>query len=165
MSHTATTTGTDTYSAVDVENVFRRFRADILMIADSTGAITRQKAEDYAHDAEFLAARKFLTKIDVTLIVDGVEHQAAQYHVNENSGGIDSSRPGGVLWPRIPGARIRIILSYTSAYTPAQEESAKKQLKIGWVPTSASTQHLSLTSSGARDYTSNAFGLNRKDFR
>jgi len=165
MSHTATATGTATYSAVDVENVFRRFRADILMIADSTKAMTQQKAEDYAHDAEYLAAQKFLEKIDVTLMVGDEEHKATQFHVNENSGGIDSSRPGGVLWPRISGAWIRIILSYTAAYTSDQREAAKSKLKINWVSTSASTQHLSLTAVGGRDYTSNAFGLNRKDFR
>jgi len=165
MSNTTTATGTGTYSAVDVENVFRRFRADILMIADSSEAMSRQEAEDYAHDAEFLAARKFLKKIDVTLMVGNEEHQATQYHVNENSGGIDSSRPGGVLWPRIPEAWLRIIFSYTSTYTPTQKETAKSKLKINWVPTSVSTQHHSLTASGGRDYTSNAFGLNRKDFR
>lgn len=165
MSYTATATGTATYSAVDVENVFRRFRADILMIADSTGAITRQKAEDYAHDAEFLAARKFLTKIDVTLMVGQAEHRAAQYNVNESSSGVDSSRPGGVLWPRIPGASIRIIFHHTPTYTATQAEAAKGKLRISWGSTSVSTQHLSLTASGGRDYTSNAFGLNRKDFR
>lgn len=165
MSQTATATATSTYSAADVENVFRRFRADILMIADSSGAITRQKAEDYAHDAEYLATRKFLKKIDVTLMVGEQEQRALQYDVNEKAGGIGTSRPGGVMWPRLQGGWIRIILTYTSAYTLEARQAASSKLKVNWVSSSASTQHLSLTASGGRDYTSNAFGLQRKDFQ
>jgi len=164
MSQTTTATGSTTYSAVDVENVFKRFRADILMIADSSGAITRSKAEDYAHDAELLAAKKFLQTVDVTLIKDGVELRAAQYSVNENSGGIESVRPGGVLWPRIAGAWIRVILSY-QPNTEEQRAALKSRLKINWTPTSDSTAHLTLTSQAGRSYTSNAFGLRRSDFQ
>jgi hypothetical protein len=165
MSQTVSATGTSTYSAVDVENVFRRFRADILMIADSSGAITRQKAEDYAHDAEYLAVRKFLKKIDVTLMVGEQEKRALQYNVNEAAGGIDTSRPGGVMWPRLQGGWIRIIFTHTAAYTPEAEQAAGSKLKVNWISSSTSTQHVSLTASGGRDYTSNAFGLQRKDFQ
>lgn len=165
MSQTATATATSTYSAVDVANVFRRFRSDILMIADSSGAVTRQKAEDYAHDAEYLTTRKFLKKIDLTLMVGEREHRALQYDVNEAAGGIDTSRPGGVMWPRLQGGWIRIIFTYTPAYTPEARQAAISKLKVNWTSNSASTQHLSLTASSGRDYTSNAFGLQRKDFQ
>lgn len=165
MPQTSSVTETSTYSASDVENVFRRFRADILMIADSSGAVSRQRAEDYAHDAEYLAARKFLKKIDVTLMVGDQEHRAVQYDVKEEAGGIGTSRPGGVMWPRLQGGWIRIILTYTSAYTSEARQSAESKLRVGWTPSSASTQHLSLTASGGRDYTSKAFGLQRKDFQ
>ena len=46
MSSTATTTYT--YSVTDVEIVMRRFTADIVMIATSSGAITEEKARTYA---------------------------------------------------------------------------------------------------------------------
>jgi len=163
MSQTATSTST--YSAVDVENVFRRFRADILMIADSSGAVSRQNAEDYAHDAEYLAARKFLKKIDVTLMVGEREVRALQYNVNEAAGGISTSRPGGVMWPRLQDGLIRIIFTHTPAYTPDAKQAASSKLKFNWTSTSASTEHLSLSVSGGRDYASNAFGLQRKDFQ
>lgn len=165
MSQTVTATGTSTYSAVDVATVFRRFRSDILMIADSSGAVTRQTAEDYAHDAEYLAARKFLKRIDVTLMVGEREHRALQYDVNEAAGGIDTSRPGGVMWPRLQDGWIRIIFTHTPAYTPEAKQAATSKLKFNWTSSSASTQHLSLTAGGGRDYTSNAFGLQRKDFQ
>ena len=165
MSQTVSTTTTSTYSAVDVENVFRRFRADILMIADSSGAITRQEAEDYAHDAEYLATRKFLKKIDVTLMVGDQERRALQYDVKEEAGGINTSRPGGVMWPRLQGGWIRIIFTPTATYTQEAKQATSSKLKVNWTPTSASTQHISLTASGGRDYTSNAFGLQRKDYQ
>ncbi|GAA0760147.1 hypothetical protein GCM10009076_11580 [Erythrobacter ramosus] len=39
----STATRTATYTEVDVANVVRRVKADLFMIADSTGAITRDK--------------------------------------------------------------------------------------------------------------------------
>ena len=40
----------------------------------------------------------------------------------------------------------------------------KGRLKIGWVPTNADTSHTTLARSGGRDYASNGFGMQRKDF-
>src|SRR5580704_16480395 len=113
---------TATYSTVDVEATFRRFRSDIFMIADSSGTISRDKAEQYAHDAEYLAVRGYLKHVDVTLLSGGVEQRASRYTVNEEAENLESSRPGGVLWPRMFGARLRVILSYKSAYTIAAQE-------------------------------------------
>jgi len=93
---------TATFSVADVETAFRRFRSDIFMIADSTKAITRQKAEDYAHDAEYLAKHGYLRKIDLTLLNgSGAELRACYYTVNEQANDLVSSRPGGVLWPNV----------------------------------------------------------------
>jgi hypothetical protein len=38
------------------------------------------------------------------------------------------------------------------------------KLKINWGPTSDDTSHVMLKSAGNRDYASNAFGMQRKDF-
>lgn len=165
MSQTSTVTNSHTYSTVDVGNVFRRFRADILMIADSSGALLRSKAEEYAHDAEYLAAKGYLKKVDLTLLVGDVEHRAVQYFPNESSGDIESSRPGGVIWPKLARARVRIVLFYTSAYTDAIKQQTQKYLKIGWVTSHDNTTHDSLSSNGGRDYTSGVYGLKRKDFQ
>ena len=128
-------------------------------------AITRQKAEDYAHDAEYLAKRGYLRKIDLTLLNgNGAELRACCYTVNEQANDLVSSRPGGVLWPNVVNGEIRIVLSYTPKYTDTERQKAEPQLKISWVSSTANTSHAALNRLGGRDYVSNAYGLERKDF-
>jgi hypothetical protein len=43
---------TYSYTLTDIETVVRRFTADIVMIAQSSGAVSEAKARDYAHDVE-----------------------------------------------------------------------------------------------------------------
>ncbi len=164
MSYAVTATTTDTYTTLDVETVVRRFTADILMIAQSSGAITEDQARDYAHDVEALAKKGYLKQVDLTLLSGGVELSATQYTVNTSSGDLTMSRPGGVMWPRVANAFLRIILSYTASYTAIAREQMRDRLTMSWTPTSADTSHSTLKSSGGRDYASNAFGMQRKDF-
>jgi hypothetical protein len=161
---TNTVTGSYTYSVTDVEAVMRRFSADIVMMATSSGAITEDAARSYAHDVEVLAKAGYLTKVDLTLFSSAIEVKAVVYEVNTSSGDLAMSRPGGVMWPRVANATFRIVLSYTSAYTAAVHEQMKSKLKIGWVWTTADTSHLSLTQTGGRNYASNGFGMHRKDY-
>ena len=65
---------------------------------------------------------------------------------------------------RSPGAYLRIILGYTDAYTATAREATKSKLKMGWAPTNADTSHADLKSSGGRNYVSNAYGMQRKDW-
>ncbi|MCX8252693.1 hypothetical protein RHAL1_P00022 (plasmid) [Beijerinckiaceae bacterium RH AL1] len=162
MSYSETTSYT--YTVADIETVMRRFSADIVMIAQSSAAITEEKAREYAHDAEMLAKHDYLEKVDVTLLSNGVEVRAARYDINTASGGLATSRPGGVLWPRVSGPYLRIVLSYTDAYTPTARQTMGAKLKIAWTPTSVDTSHANLKASGARDYVSNGWGLQRKDY-
>lgn len=164
MSQTRTATGSATYTVVDIENVVRRVKADLVMIADSTGAWTAAKAADYAHDIEVLAKAGYLAWVDVTLFSNGVEIKAVRFEVDTDAGSLTASRPGGVLWPKVPGAYLRIILSYTDAYTSAAREATKGKLKIGWVTSNDDTSHAGLSSSGGRNYASNAYGMQRKDW-
>ncbi|MER9819165.1 hypothetical protein [Mesorhizobium sp. M0129] len=159
-----TQTATATYTVVDIEKVVRRVKADLIMIADSTGGWTSQKANDYAHDIEVLAKAGYLEYADVTLFSNGVEVKATRFDVDTEAGSLTSSRPGGVLWPRVNGAYLRIILGYTNSYTPNAREAIKGSLRIGWSPTDADTSHSSLKSSGGRDYASNSYGMQRKDW-
>src|SRR5882672_8415878 len=152
MSSTAT--ATYTYSVTDVEIVMRRFSADIVMIATSSGAITEEKARTYAHDVEVLAKGGYLKSVDLTLFSGAVEVKAATYNVNTSSGDLEMSRPGGVMWPRVLSPDFRIVLWYTDAYTATVREQLREKLKIGWVPTNADTSHSSLTRNGGRDYAS-----------
>jgi hypothetical protein len=164
MSYTATATDTYTYTTADVETVVRRFTADILMIAQSSGAISEAKAREYAHDVEALAKKGFLEQVDLTLFSGAVEQRATQYTVNTSSDDLTMSRPGGVIWPRVADAFLRIVLHYTDSYTAYEKEQMRRTLKINWTPTNDDTTHSTLKPSGGRNYASNAFGMHRKDF-
>ena len=161
---TYTQTATHTYTTVDIEKVVRRFTADIVMIASSTGAITEAKARDYAHDVEALAKAGYLRKVDVTLLSYGAEVSAVTYSVNTSAGELTTSRPGGVKWRRVLGPHLRIVLSYASSYDDDARQAMRKRLKVGWVPTSEDTSHSTLKQVAARDYASNGWGLQRTDF-
>ena len=164
MSGTSSSTKTFTFTQEDVAKVVRRFTSDLRMIAESSKSMTEAKAAQYGHDVEYLAQRGYLKMVDVTLLSAGAEVKAAQYVVLLGSNDLTTSKPGGVLWPEVSQPFLRIILSYTSDYTAAVKEKTLPNLKIGWVSTDASTAHVSLKESGGRDYSSNAFGVARKDF-
>lgn len=159
-----TTTTTDTYTTTDVENVVRRVKADLIMIADSTGAWTPAKAADYAHDVEALARKGYLAWVDVTLLSGATEIEAVRYDVDVDSGGLSTSRPGGVQWPKVSAPYLRIIISYTSAYDADARRGMAGRLRIPWSPTSDDTSHASLKDGEGRDYVSNSFGMKRKDW-
>ena len=164
MSGTSSSTKTFTFTQEDGANVVRRFTSDLRMIAESSKSMTEAKAAQYGHDVEYLAQRGYLKMVDVTLLSAGAEVKAVQYVVQIGSNDLTPSKPGGVLWPEVSQPFLRIILSYTSDYTAAVKEKTLPNLKIGWVSTDASTAHVSLKESGGRDYSSNAFGVARKDF-
>ena len=159
-----TKTASATYTTTDIENVVRRVRADLTMIADSTGAWTPQKAADYAHDIEILAKAGYLAWVDITLLQNDVELKAVRFDVDTDLGTLSTSRPGGVLWPRVTGANLRIVISYTNAYTSEAREATQGKLKINWTASSADTSHSDLSSSGGRNYVSSTYGMQRKDW-
>lgn len=162
MAYTAT--GTYSYTISDIQKVVRRFTADLVMIAQSSGAITEYMAHNYAHDVEVLAKKGYLKMVDLTLFCGLTEIKAVQYVVNTSEGDLEMHRPGGVLWPRVENPDFRIILSYTDAYDASARVAMESSLKCKWVPTSADTSHYSLIQSGGRTYASNGWGMQRKDF-
>lgn len=160
----STYTSTSTYSVVDVENVVRRFSADIVMIANSTAALTESKARTYAKDIEALAKNGYLSSVDVTLLRDGKELKAVRYDVTTEAGSLNTSRPGGVMWPREPSGWIRVTIWHTSSYDDAAREKMKGKLENSWGPSTDDTSHSGLRQQGSRDYASGGFGMQRKDF-
>lgn len=157
-------TSTYTYTTTDIEAVVRRFTADLVMIAQSSGALTEATAREYAHDVEELATAGYLKAVDLTLFSGATEVQATTYVVDTNAGSLTMSRPGGVLWPRVANPRFRIVLSYTPDYDADARESMRGRLKLNWVPTTEDTSHASLALYGGRDYVSNGWGMQRKDY-
>ncbi len=162
MSQTLSATGT--YSTADILIVVKRFTADLLMIANSTKAVTEQRAREWAHDVELLATRGYLSAVDLTLLSYGVEQKAVRFNVNTEAGDLSMSRPGGVRWPEVANPELRIILFYTPAYNEAAKQQLKDHLKRSWSSTNIDTTHPSLNSTQGRDYVSNGYGMQRKDF-
>jgi len=164
MSQTHSASETQTYSVADVEVVMRRVTADLVMIASSTGAVTEHRARDWGHDIEVLAKNGYLKSVDLSLLSASIEQRATRFDVNMESGEFTMSRPGGVLWPKVTRPELRIVLYYTSGYNGAAKKQMIGKLRIEWVSTSADTSHSTLKSTASRDYVSNGFGMQRKDF-
>jgi hypothetical protein len=162
LNVTYSDTSSYTYSVVDIEKVMRRFSADVVMIAQSTAAITESAARDYAHDVELLAKYGYLHSVDLTLLSGSREVRATQYRVNTEAESLTTSRPGGVLWPRVDDAHLRITLTHSDDYDA--DAAAALKLRINWVPSSADTNHRGLSQAGGRDYASNGWGMQRKDY-
>jgi hypothetical protein len=159
-----TSSSTKTYTNEDVAKVVRRFTTDLRMIAESSKSMTEAEAAKYGHDVEYLAQRGYLKMVDLTLLSVNAEVKAVQYIVQIGSNDLTPSRPGGVLWPEVNQPLLRIILTYTSDYTAGLKEETRPKLKISWTPTDTRTSHSTLKESGARDYSSNGFGVSRRDF-
>uniref|UniRef100_A6W315 Bacterial HORMA domain-containing protein n=1 Tax=Marinomonas sp. (strain MWYL1) TaxID=400668 RepID=A6W315_MARMS len=162
MTYSSTTTST--YTTTDVEAVMRRITADLVMIAASTGAITETFARNYANDIELLATNGYLDYVDLTLMSNGVELRATQFHVNE-SGELTNDRPGDARWPKVPGATLRIILSCLDTYDQAAEQKLSGKMKNSWSPTSDDMGHSGLTRKDGREYSSNGYGIQRRDYK
>lgn len=159
-----TTTSTETYSTTDIEIVMRRVTADLVMIASSSRGWTEERAREIGYDVDLLARKGYLKSVDVTLLSGGIEKMATRFEVNTSAGTLSMSRPGGVMWPSVQDPELRIVLEYTDDYTPIAREMLAGKLKRQWIPTSADTTHSSLTSGAGRDYASNGYGIQRKDF-
>jgi hypothetical protein len=156
---------TSSYTFADIEKVVSNFRADLLMMADSSKAMTQDEARKYAHDVECLVKDGYLKKVDVTLLDwFGAEVRAVTYAVDTEAGSLTGSRPGGVRWPHTPNGKIRVVIWYTANYDDAARETMREKLDISWGPTSVDTSHSSLQSGTGRDYASNGFSMQRKDF-
>lgn len=162
MTYSSTTT--ETYSVTDIETVMRRVTADLVMIAGSTGAVNEDKARDWGHDIETLAKNGYLEAVDLTLLSAGAEVKAIRYDVNTESGALTTSRPGGVLWPKVAQPELRIILFHTDTYNSDAKEKMAKKLRISWSPSKADTSHSALKFSLGRNYVSNGYGMQRKDY-
>lgn len=160
----STYSSTSTYTVADVEKVMRSVKADLIMIAGATKAITEGDAANYAHDIEVLTKNNHLKSADVTLMSGTSEVRAIRYEF-QTEGATGTERPGGVLWPLTPkdkGGWIRIQLQPTDSSSP--EKRRALPLKISWKPSSTDTSHKDLTCSAGRGYSSNGFGTSRKDF-
>ncbi|MBK0093641.1 MULTISPECIES: hypothetical protein [Erwiniaceae] len=155
---------TESYTVADVQKVIRNVTADFLMIAESTKGVETERAKKWAHDVELLAINGYLKYVDITLLSGDSEIRAIRYEVNSDASELESSRPGGVMWPLVSNPDLRIVISYTDKYDSSARESLRNKLKISWGPSTADISHSSLNSGAGRDYASNGYGIQRKDY-
>ena len=155
---------TYSFSVADIEKVVRPVTADFVMIANSSGGTTEEKARMWAHDVSLLAKNDYLTWVDITLFSGDEEKKAVRFTVNRASGALTMSRPGGVLWPKVPNPRLRILVQHNSNYDAAAEKDMRPHLEINWTSTSESADHTSLSSTTGRDYSSNGYAIQRTDY-
>jgi hypothetical protein len=59
---------------------------------------------------------------------------------------------------------LRVVVWYTDSYTDDERAMLKEKLKVNWGPTTADTSHTELKAGGGRDYMSNGWAMERKDF-
>ncbi|MFJ5377380.1 hypothetical protein ACIPSX_08510 [Pectobacterium sp. CHL-2024] len=161
MSYSSTET--TTYTTTDVEAVMRRMTADLVMIASSTGTITEASAREYAHDIEVLAKNGYLNYVDLTLLSNGVEKMATRFYVND-SGNLANERPGDARWPKIEGATLRIVINHPNSYDQAAQQKLGGKMKGKWSASSADISHGGLVQKAGKEYSSNGYGMQRKDY-
>lgn len=162
-----TGTYTSTYTTADIENVMRNFKADLLMIAESSDAMGTSQARDIADDILTLSKDGYITYVDVTLLQYNIEKRAVRYTVTETGSELASSRPGGVVWERLPNAVLRVVINHTSrwhALGQSEQQRIERGLRRSWKASYDDLSHASLRSNGGRNFTSNDYGLTRKDF-
>jgi hypothetical protein len=99
-----------------------------------------------------------------TTLSAGVEQKATRFVVNSESGELTMSRPGGVLWPLVTQPTLRIVLFYSVTYNADAKAKMARKLCLSWSSTNADTNHSSLNVNSGRDYVSNGYGMQRKDF-
>lgn len=145
------------------ETLGELFQGRWLMIASSSEAVTEAKAKEWAYDIELLAKNGYLKFADLTLLSNGVEQKATRYYVNE-SGSLANQRPGDARWPKVSNPHLRIVLSYNDSYTQQARENMSGKLKINWTTSYDDISHSQLTQSGGREYSSNGYGMERKDY-
>lgn len=165
MSSSHSSTYSSSYTEADIEKVALSVKADLIMIADSSKAMSRDKAEMYAHDIELAAKNGYLNKVDVTLLNEsGCEIRAITYSFVDGDEATGTSRSGGVRWPETLSGQIRVILHPKAAWDKEPEKASKLPWKLNWNTSNVDTSHSGLKPSGNRGYSSNGFGANRNDF-
>jgi hypothetical protein len=163
-----TGTATATFTDVDVYRVYSRLRADLQMIAESTGLWTEEWVDKLVYDLTLLAIKGYLERIEVYL-KDGWGRvlQAELYTPSTDASSWAAQSPS-CRWSRVPDGQVTLITRYAPAYyaqTPADRTWLESQLKLSWTTTTFSADLSRLSVAEERTYVSNSYGLRRVSIR
>lgn len=160
--------GTYTYTTVDVGITFESFTADLRMLAARTQARSDESAKDAALDVQRMAEHGYVERVHVMLYdASGTEVRARVYEPRTDAQGWRTSRPKDNDWPRHRDGSLRLVVERTPAWhelTEQQETDFRAGHRLHWGPTSLSTSHSGLSRGDERRYASNAYGLLGVDY-
>jgi hypothetical protein len=165
-----TQTVSHTFTATDTKKVLSSFEADATMLARANGCATDEKVRDTAHDITLFALLGYLVKIEVALEnAQGSVIRFRTYTASLDATTWNDEDPGNNRWPATPGGKLVFHVYNNDAWNNMSLDArialqGREGFKTIWRPTSVlSNGHL--TPSTSRQYSSNAYGLARKDFQ
>ena len=156
-------TYTHTYTKTDIRKVFKKFHADLSMLAERTQAMDMEDVDMNAYDISLMAEWGCLQSVHIQL--RDLNNKLVKVHRYSVKEGIlsDSQRPGANKWPCLPSGKIHIIVIYSNSQK-AEELKQSGQLKINWGPSDLSTDYSEMQAESNRAYSSNGYGLQRETF-
>jgi hypothetical protein len=159
---------TDSFTSADVVKVTDRFAADLVMLTQSSEAMTAVWAENSIHDVKLMAKKDYISRISVVLAdSSGNVIKARNYEVSKDASLWSSDRPGDNLWPRTPNGSLGVIVQYTSTWGElgsVAKANFEGDLKQSWGPSTLDTDFPGMSGQQGRRYASNAYGMQRTDY-
>ena len=162
-----TTTRSATYTITDVRRVLASFAADYSMIAQATATHSVAHVERTVADLTIFASQELLLVVEIVLVdTKDVSVRAAQYTVSTMASGWTNREPGNNLWPKIPGTRLQIIATLSSAWwamSDAEKVRFRERtgLKGSWALTNIDTSFSGMGRTVDRHYASNGYGMEK----
>jgi hypothetical protein len=157
-----------TYTRADIKRVISEIAADLDMIAEASGALTRDDVDNYVADLSALAQEEYIDEVHVSLHNRlGGEVRATGFKFSTSASSWQSQMPGNNLWPYTPGGTIKIGVSFTAKF---RELSSGKLaaflagLRVGIGSGTMDFSHPGLISSFDRRYASRGFGAEKTNF-
>ena len=158
-------TGTYTYTKVDIRRVAECFAADLAMLVSRTDTMDYKWAEETAYDITLMAQHECLDSVHVQLTSStGVLLSAHKYKVEGLRENWGSNRPGENNWPRAPGGELRVIVAYSDNQKANDLKNSGKLLR-NWSPTSQSIDYSEMRETAERTYSSNGYGWRRQSYK
>jgi Bacterial HORMA domain family 1 len=164
-----TVTQTQTYTVADIAKVIDCVAADLDMMSQSTGLLTRDEVIKAAADVKLLAQKGYLLEANIVLQNAGGEViRAAKYEVSTDAATLKAQRPGNNLWPKTPGGDLTVVVQYSRhwfALTDAQRAAFNRELASSWTTSNTDLSFPGLARSSDRSYSSNGWGVTKTVYR
>lgn len=163
-----TETESQTYTIADIGKVIDCVAADLDMIQQATGLLSRERVQGYAADVKAMAQKGYLVEANIVLKdASGVEIRAAKYEVAKDASTLTAHRPGNNRWPRTPGGELTVVVRYSQDWwglTESQRQGFKQTLSTMWSNSNIDLSFPTLSRSADRSYVSNGWGVTKSVF-